>query len=80
MQLSQWQFELMADQLRNDEYSTDDQMREFFMTYGKIEADIADQAIQLRPAFLCDPRVQLTLQDNQLSVTPVVMVGGTFHS
>ena len=79
MELTDWQFTLMADQLRNDEFSSDDELLEHFIRHGNIPVDVAEQAVLLRPAFLCDPRVQLTMQDNQLTVTPVA-IGGQLHS
>lgn len=66
--INEQQFEAVEDQLSNNDVSSDEEMRELFITEIGLTAEDADEVMALRPEFLISPLAKLVLLDGRLSV------------
>lgn len=60
-------FELMADQLANNDSSSDEELKIFFVECG-INISIAEEAIGLRSEFLMNPFAELCYREGKLGI------------
>lgn len=60
-------FVLMADQLANNDSSSDEELEKFFVDCG-INISIAEKAIGLRPEFLMNPFAELCNREGKLGI------------
>lgn len=61
------QFDLLGDQLANNEFDSDDELKAFFIESG-VSEHFADEAIALREEFLTNPLAQLCVRNGKLAV------------
>jgi hypothetical protein len=61
------QFDLLGDQLANNEFDSDDELKAFFIENG-ISEQFADEALALREDFLTNPLAQLCVRNGKLAV------------
>ncbi|MFA0809307.1 hypothetical protein [Microbulbifer epialgicus] len=61
------EFELVADQLANNETCDDEELKEFFLENG-VDESTAAQAIGLRSKFLENPLSELCYREGKLAV------------
>jgi hypothetical protein len=61
------QFDLLGDQLANNEFDSDEELKAFFIENG-VSEHFADEAIALRDDFLTNPLAQLCVRNGKLAV------------
>jgi hypothetical protein len=69
------QFDLLDDQLANNDVGSDDELKEFFIENG-ISVQVADEAIALRSEFLTNPFAQLCVRNGKLAVRHLSIMHG----
>jgi len=68
------QIEAIADQLSNNEYSSDTELKQFLIEEVNIPPIIAIQALKLRSTFLINPLANLVYEKGYLKIRNIKLL------
>ncbi len=75
MDMTKQQFDLIADQLCNDQESSDEEMKIFLINEGNVCEEVAEQTISIRTQFLTNPLTELVIENGKLTTRTVKLKG-----